>query len=162
MARPSASATGASAVSVRKSGWPGSGCNNAVASGGASLHGRGTPSLASDTLFLDCTSLRPNVLCVVFQGDAKIGPVFDGDGLRCVGGRVRRLYAHNASDVSLTVPAFGDATLSARSAALGDPLSAGDERIYQVYYRDKSPTFCPNPPGNTWNLSSGLSVDWMP
>ena len=120
------------------------------------------PSLGADTLVLDCTNVRPNVLCVVFQGDQRIAPVFDGDGLRCTGGHVRRLFARNATGNLLSVPGFGDPTLSARSAALGDPISAGTHRIYQVYYRDKSPTFCPNPPGNTWNISSGLRVDWVP
>jgi hypothetical protein len=144
------------------SGWPGSGCNNAVGSGGARLNGEGTPSLGSDTLQILCTNLRADVLCLAFQGDHRIAPVFDGDGLRCAGGSLKRLYAVHASSTSLTVPPQGFPSLSAQSAAVGDPLAPGAQRIYQVYYRDKSPTFCPNPPGNTWNVSSGLRVDWLP
>ena len=144
------------------SGWPGSGCNNAVDTGGARLNGEGVPSLGADTLQLLCTNVRPDVLCLAFQGDQRIAPVFDGDGLRCAGGNVRRLYAVQAFGRSLTVPPQGSPSLSSRSAAVGDPLAPGAQRIYQVYYRDKSPTFCPDPPGNTWNVSSGLRVDWLP
>jgi hypothetical protein len=143
------------------SGFPGSGCNNAVGSGGARLNGAGAPSLGSDTLELVCTNLRPNVLCLVFQGDQPIAPLFDGDGLRCTGGNLKRLYVKTAYGSVVTAPQSGDLSVSARSAALGDPLFAGATRLYQVYYRDKNPTFCPNPPGNTWNVSSGLRVDWL-
>jgi hypothetical protein len=55
-----------------------------------------------------------------------------------------------------------DLSVSARSAALGDPIAAGQTRIYQTYYRDPTPTFCPNPPGNTWNISNAVSTVWIP
>jgi hypothetical protein len=29
-----------------------------------------------------------------------------------------------------------------------------------VYYRDPIPTFCPNPPGGTFNVSNALRIDW--
>ncbi len=41
-----------------------------------------------------------------------------------------------ASGGSITAPVGLDPTLSARSAALGDPLSPGNIRYYFVYYRD--------------------------
>jgi hypothetical protein len=57
-------------------------------------------------------------------------------------------------------PHPGDLSITARSAAAGDPIPPGATRFYQVYYRDPSGTFCPNPPGNTWNVSSGLRITW--
>jgi hypothetical protein len=29
-----------------------------------------------------------------------------------------------------------------------------------VYYRDPSPTFCPAPAGNTWNVTHAVSLQW--
>ena len=49
---------------------------------------------------------------------------------------------------------------SARSAAMGATIPLGATRLYQVYYRDNSGTFCPDPPGNTFNVSNALSVIW--
>jgi len=31
-----------------------------------------------------------------------------------------------------------------------------------VYYRDPNAVFCPGPPGNTFNISSGLQIFWQP
>jgi hypothetical protein len=143
-------------------GWPGNGCSHSVGNLGARLDGAGIPSLGSDTLELLGTNVRPNVLCLLFQGDQRISPVFDGDGLRCTGGLLKRLYVRQAQGGSLTVPGPGDLSVSARSAAMGDALSAGDRRIYQIVYRDHNPTFCPDPQGATWNLSSALVVGWLP
>ncbi|MEY2784890.1 MAG: hypothetical protein RL277_1097, partial [Planctomycetota bacterium] len=36
----------------------------------------------------------------------------------------------------------------------------GTTRWYQAYYRDANPGFCPNPPGSTFNISSGLVIVW--
>jgi hypothetical protein len=55
-----------------------------------------------------------------------------------------------------------DPSISPRSAALGDLIPSGGTRYYHTYYRDPSPTFCPNPPGNTWNVSNSVSVIWTP
>jgi hypothetical protein len=67
---------------------------------------------------------------------------------------------HNAVGGTLLVPAAGDLSISARSAALGDPIAPGSMRAYQVYYRDPSSSFCPAPAGNTWNVGNGLRIDW--
>jgi hypothetical protein len=50
--------------------------------------------------------------------------------------------------------------VTARSAAIGDPIAPGATRLYQVYYRDPAPGFCPTPPGNTFNVSSGHRIVW--
>ena len=52
------------------------------------------------------------------------------------------------------------ASISARSAASGDVISVGATRVYQVYYRDPSTTFCPTPSGSTFNISNAVAVAW--
>jgi hypothetical protein len=61
-----------------------------------------------------------------------------GQGVRCVAGTIKRLYTKTASGGSITAPDLGagDPTVSARSAALGDIIQAGQSRWYLVYYRD--------------------------
>ena len=85
-----------------------------------------------------------------------------GDGLRCAGGALKRLYSRSASLGTCSAPLPGDPSISARSAILGDPLSAGDVRVYQTQYRDPNPGFCPAPTGGTFNSSNALVVIWGP
>ena len=122
----------------------------------------GWTSLSHDTLKLTSLGELPSVTSVVLQGDAQIAPAFFGDGLRCAGGHLKRLYTKQASGGVVVVPQPGDLSISARSAALGDAIQVGTLRVYQVYYRDPSLTFCPSPMGNTWNVSSGLRIEWLP
>ena len=143
-------------------GLRGRGCNNSIDTGGARLAEDGLPSLALDSLVLTSSGERTGVLSVFFQGQQTIPAVFSGDGLRCAGGSLRRLYSKSAIGGVVTAPQTGDLSISARSAALGDPLSVGSTRTYQVYYRDNSATFCPYPAGNTWNVSSAVQIDWRP
>jgi hypothetical protein len=96
---------------------------------------------------------------VFIQGDLEISPVNFGDGLRCTGGSLKRLYSKNASGGTATAPSGIDPSISARSAALGSPISALQTRYYQIYYRDPVAGFCPT---NTFNVSNGLKVIWGP
>jgi hypothetical protein len=50
--------------------------------------------------------------------------------------------------------------ISARSAALGDPLLPGSVRSYQAWYRDPNLAFCGPPSGDAWNLSSAVRIVW--
>jgi hypothetical protein len=138
----------------------GKGCDNSAATGGAELTGTGGASLSNDTLVLTSAGELPHVLSVFLQGTTSVAPLNFGDGLRCAGGLLKRLYIRNATNGAVTAPIAGDPSISARSSALGDPISAGATRFYQVYYRDPVLGFCPSPPGNSWNISSGLSVSW--
>ena len=144
------------------SGSPGHGCENSSSTGGALLGGSGTPSLSADTVVLSCSGERPTAFSIFLQGSSAIAPVSYGDGLRCAGGTLKRLYGRNAAGGSVTAPQGTDPSVSARSAALGDTIAAGETRIYQVYYRDPSATFCPSPMGNTWNISNAVSAVWIP
>jgi len=103
----------------------------------------------------------PNAATLVFQGDSMLlSPASFGDGLRCVGGSIRRMYLLNAVSGTLTVPPTGQPSVSARSASQGDPLSPGDVRSYQAWYRDPDPGFCGSPAGSTWNLSNAVRIVW--
>jgi hypothetical protein len=143
-------------------GVQGRGCDNSGSTGGARADASGVASLADDTLSVSVAGERPAALSVVFQGTQEIAETPFGDGLRCAGGALKRLYVINAAAGAFEVPQSGDPSFSARSAALGDALQAGDVRIDQAYYRDPDPAFCPAPSGSTWNVSNALRVAWGP
>ena len=107
---------------------------------------------------LTITGVPPTATCLVFHGTSRQLAAF-GDGVRCVGGTVTRLFAVQASGGVATVPPPGN-TLSARSAAGGDPLAPGALRWMQAYYRNIDPSFCV--PAAGFNASSGLIVTWAP
>lgn len=142
-------------------GLSGAGCENSAATGGAILASSGTT--VPDALVLASSGELPTVLSIFLQGDSNnpAGVTF-GDGVRCVSGSLKRLFVKNASSGVATAPNFGggDPSITARSAALGDTIPSGGTRYYQVYYRDPLTAFCPNPPGNAWNVSGGLRVVW--
>jgi hypothetical protein len=141
------------------------GCDNSAATGGASLTATGSPSLAADTLVLATAGELPTSTTILVQGTSErpsqwVSGVLFGQGVRCVAGTLRRLYAHVASSGSVTFPGAGDPSLSARSAALGDPIASGTHRYYFAMYRDPvvsggcsaSATFnCTNADAVPWN-----------
>ena len=141
---------------------PGRGCNNSSNTGGATLTDSGQSSLAADTVVFTTTGEKPIAVSIVLQGTAEIvGGTPYGDGIRCVGGALKRLYIKNAVGGSITAPGPGDPTVSARSAALGQPIPPGVMRYYMVYYRDGVPFACPPSPGTaTFNSTSGRQVRW--
>ena len=109
---------------------------------------------------MQSTGERPSALSVFWQGDAETpGNVF-GDGVGCLGGHLKRLYAHNAIGGTVVGPQGSDLSVSARSAALGDPITPGTTRVYHVFYRDPDQGFCAPPVGSTFNTSNGLRVLW--
>jgi len=136
------------------------GCaNSQPASAGALLESAGTAS--PDTVVLTSSGEGPTALSIFVQGDSSdaTGLLF-GDGLRCTGGHVKRLFARLASGGVASAPGPGDPPITARSAALGDPIAPGSTRFYQTYYRDPDAGFCPTPLGGTFNASSGQIVVW--
>jgi len=139
-------------------GFPGHGCNNSAATGGAKLDASGTTT--PDTVVLLVSGELPSVLTLFVQADATVAPVHFGDALRCVGGTLKRLYAKSASMGLTSAPQISDLPITARSAALGDPIGAGETRHYFAYYRDPSGTFCPPPSGATFNATNAFSIVW--
>ncbi len=140
------------------SGSAGHGCQNSASTGGASLAAIGTTS--PDTVVLLSTGELPNALSIFLQGDASIAPVLFGDGLRCVGGVLKRIAVVSASGGAAVFPSCPPPGITARSAALGDPIAPGSIRHYMAYYRDPSASYCPGPAGGTFNSSQAISITW--
>lgn len=135
------------------------GCQNSQSTGGALLQATGT--IVPDAVKLFASGELPNSLTIFLQGRATAAPgVPFGDGLRCVTGFLKRLYTKNASLGHASAPTGAELSITARSAALGDPIAAGQRRYYQTYYRDGDETFCPLPTGRNFNSSSGLKIVW--
>ena len=101
------------------------------------------------TIFLQGTSSNPT-------------GVLYGAGVRCVAGSLRRLYSGNASAGAISRPRPTDPSVHARSAALGNPIAAGQWRYYLAFYRDPQAV---GPCGNTgaaFNCTPSGSVSWIP
>ena len=146
------------------SGQPGQGCRNSASINGALLGAVGQASLGFDTLGFECTFLPPNVAGILVQGSQLVAPIAFGDGLRCVGGSLKRLYLANADATgALALPLNSWAfPVSVRSAALGDVLAPGAVRSYQHYYRDNNASWCPAPQGSNFNISNAVTITWQP
>ena len=140
-------------------GLAGRGCDNSAATGGAQLSASG--STVPDTIVLSSQGELGTALSIFLQGNAALanGVVF-GDGVRCAGGSLKRLFVKNAAGGTASAPGAGDPSVSLQSANLGDPIAPGTQRWYQTYYRDPNLGFCASPTGNSWNVSSGVRLDW--
>jgi hypothetical protein len=142
-------------------GLSGRGCNNSQNTGGALLVANGTP--VPDSIVLRATGELPTALTIFLQGDQLMAvPTPFGDGLRCIGGNLKRLYTKAASAGTARAPVAGEPSVTARSAALGDPIAPGSTRCYQTYYRDPNPNvpICTPPLGSTFNSSNGVRIVW--
>jgi len=147
------------------------GCNNSLNTGGARMAAGGNPSVSNDQLAISsldfgtsgptCSATIVNPLCVLYQGNTTIaGGIPFGDGVICCGGNVLLLNAKPATNGTYRYPEFmTDPSISALSASLGDPLSAGFVRCYFVAYRDSCPSFCV--PSLRQKSNSWL-VTWVP
>ncbi len=142
------------------SGAAGHGCQNSASTGGALLTGTGSPSLSSDSVVLTSAGELPTAMSFLLQGPALVAPALYGDGLRCTGGLLKRLFNQNALGGAVSFPNGSDPSISARSAALGAPIPVGATRTYQVYYRDPNPAFCAPPTGSTFNISNAVAIFW--
>jgi hypothetical protein len=138
------------------------GCNNSSSTGGAVLSSGGASILSADTVVFTTSGEKPTATSIVLQGSASNngGSTF-GAGVRCASGTLVRLYTKTASNGSLVAPGPGDPTVSARSAALGDTIVAGQPRWYMVYYRDPNvPIVCLS--SASFNATQGQVVTWQP
>jgi hypothetical protein len=139
-------------------GSSGHGCDNSAATGGALLSASG--SVSPDSVLMQSSSELPSVTSILLQGTTQLGaPTVFGDGMRCVSGALKRLYVLNAVAGTATFPPAGGPSISARSAALGDPIAPGSQRFYQAYYRDPNTSFCQTG-SSTYNISSAVTVNW--
>jgi hypothetical protein len=143
---------------------PGSskGCNNSSSTGGAVLSSGGVSSLSVDTVVFTTSGEKPTATSILLQGSASNngGSTF-GAGVRCASGTLVRLYTKTAANGSIVAPGPGDPTVSARSAALGDTIVAGQPRWYLVYYRDPNvPIVCLS--WASYNATQGQAISWQP
>ena len=140
----------------------GRGCDNSAATGGASLSATGVAYLSMDSLVFTTSAEKPTATSIVLQGTASpVSGLVYGQGVRCVGGTLKRLFTKAASGGSITAPNFGagDPSISARSAAKGDTIQPGQSRWYLVYYRD--PTVLGGcPASSTFNATQTGQIDW--
>jgi glucose/arabinose dehydrogenase len=143
---------------------PGRGCNNfGTITGGASMNGSGTTSLSSDSLVLTAAGENANAFTIFWTGSVLTSPPGNvhGAGIRCVSG-LNRLYTGPASGGAIVRPGMGDASVSARSAAVGVPISSGQTRFYFTIYRDPQAAATCGNSASTINLTNGVSVMWLP
>jgi YVTN family beta-propeller protein len=135
------------------------GCANSVVAEGAQLAANGTTS--PDTVVLSCSGAPPTATAVFLQGDLLVaaGAVF-GDGVRCVGGNLKRIGVVASIAGTSHYPGPGDPSITAKSALLGDAFGPGATRWYQTYYRDANLAFCAAPTGASWNVSNGQRITW--
>jgi hypothetical protein len=138
------------------------GCDNSAATGGATISATGVASLAADSVQFTTGGEKPTATTVLLQGNTVVpaGLAF-GQGVRCVGGALKRLYVRQASGGSIVVPQPGDPAVAARSAALGDPIAPGTHRYYMAYYRDPI-VLGGCAATNTFNATDALDVLWGP
>ena len=136
-------------------GLAGNGCANSVNPAGANLSGSGSASIAADTLVLAGAGM-PNGTALYFQGTTRqsggAGVAF-GDGLRCSGGTIVRLWTVTNKGGASLVPPPGGPSITVRGSVAG----AGT-RTYQVWYRNAA-SFCT---AATYNLTNGVEVQWTP
>jgi len=149
----------ATACPCGNNGLVGRGCENSASTGGAVLGA--SVLVGTDSVVFTSSGELPTALTIFLQGNnsSAAGVVF-GDGVRCTAGSLKRLYTKNAVSGVATAPTGANLSVQAQSAALGDTILPGTTRWYQAYYRDANPGFCPNPPGSTFNISSGLVIVW--
>lgn len=141
------------------------GCDNfGAASGGASMTGTGTASLSADTVVLSVSGENNTAFTVFFQGQDPVSTtgVVHGAGVRCVTATLKRLYNGNASAGSMTRPGMGNPSVSARSAAVGDTIMAGEARHYFTIYRDPGAAVPCGVTSSTINISNAGTFVWGP
>ena len=144
-------------------GLAGHGCDNfGSATGGALFSASGLPLLSSDSIGLSVVGENSSALTIFWTGNNVSSPqgIVHGAGIRCVSG-LSRLYTGSASGGAITRPGAGDPSVSARSAAVGAPITAGETRYYFTIYRDpQAATPCGNS-ASTVNLSNAVGVQWI-
>jgi hypothetical protein len=133
----------------------GHGCANASNPQGALLGAVGVPSSVVDSLVLHSSGMPANATCVFLQGTTTNTGVVFGDGVRCAAGTLIRLAVKQSSGGAASYPGTGDLPITVK----GFVPPNGGTRAYQAWYRDNSSIFCTSA---TFNISSGLIVNWAP
>jgi hypothetical protein len=138
------------------SGTAGNGCANSTFASGGHLVATGTPGAtnASDTLVLTASNIPGPALFIQASGLAG-SPISFGDGQLCAAVGIQRLGVVFPTGGIASYP--GGLTPNPIHIA-GGPISVGNTRHYQAWYRD-SGVFCT---ASTFNLTQGVSLTWQP
>jgi len=150
----SGDAVGTTCLACGNNGAVGHGCANASSVNGGVLDATGSASLAADTLVLTAREIPGPGLFFQASGLA-VSPITFGDGMLCAAVGIVRLGVVFPSAGVASYP--GGLTPNPISVG-GGPLSAGDIRHYQCWYRDAA-AFCSS---STFNLTQGLTLTWAP
>jgi len=138
----------------------GSGCDNSDFTGGARLVAAGVASIYNDTLQFTTSGEKSGALSILLQASTSISNgISFGQGVRCAGGAVKRLYTKPAGGGSITAPGIGDMAVWARSTQAGDRIQAGMTRWYFVYYKDGTVRGGCTPDRN-FNTTQAQVVTW--
>jgi hypothetical protein len=125
---------------------------------GGLLWGNGNPSISNDTVHLTTSGLPANTTVLIYQGTAPIaggnGTVF-GDGLRCAGGSVIRMFKRTALCGNRE---FGKDVPSDPLISVAGGVTTPGSRIYQVWYRNAA-AYCTI---DTFNFTNGYRIAWTP
>ncbi len=138
------------------------GCDNSAATGGAHLATNGLASLAHDAVAFASSGEPASALSVLLSATSTnpAGALL-GQGVSCLAGPLRRLYARSAVNGVLVAPIAGESGVAQRSAALGDTIVAGQHRYYGVWYRDPL-VLGGCPATSTFNLTQQVDLVWNP
>jgi len=138
----------------------GSGCDNSDFTGGARLDASGRASIYSDTLRFTTSGEKSGALSILLQASTVIpNGISFGQGVRCAGGAVKRMYTKPAGGGSITAPGLGDMAVWSRSVQLGDMIQAGMTRWYSVYYKDGT-VLGGCPAARNFNTTQAQLVTW--
>lgn len=130
-------------------GAAGQGCKN-TSGQGATMEAFGSTSLSDDSMIVTGAGMPNSVPALLFSGPADIGAGLPlGDGLRCVGGSIRRVEVRFTSASGAV--AYDDQVLSTAGWA------PGVEGKWQIWFRDPS-GFC----GSGFSTSQGLKIVTTP
>lgn len=133
----------------------GHGCANASNAQGALLGAVGVPSSVDDSLVLHSSGMPSNATCIFLQGTATNTGVVFGDGVRCTAGTLIRIATTTSVGGQASYPGTGQLGIAIK----GFVPPSGGMRAYQAWYRDNNLSFCTS---STFNISSGLIVNWAP
>jgi hypothetical protein len=129
------------------------GCLHSPGVVGGKLIASGGSSIQCDSLQL-CASQLLGTNCLFVQGStAPAGPFAFGDGLRCIGGQLKRIAISPISGGNACLGGLGTTTQIHTIGAVV-PGTYG----YQVWYRDNT-NYCT---AFAYNMTNGVLVTWVP
>ena len=129
------------------------GCTNSTGKG-ALLEGSGTSSWGADDLVLTTSDMPANKFGLSFMSLTMGNPATLGDGLRCVGGQIKRLGVNGTGAGGSFSIGPGLVQYTQGTPNPGDDIQVGDTWHFQTWFRDVNSSPC----GNGSNLSSAWSV----